>query len=90
MPGLSGGLVDVNPTAQFYLFYDYGRTWENLTTDPNRRVESWGAGVRLFLTESTQLDFEGVRRIARRVDAAGAAVEPLGESAAFFRLLTRF
>lgn len=90
LPGLSGNMADLNPTAQFYLFYDHGRTWENLDTDPDRRVESFGAGVRFFLTESTQFDIEGVRRRTRRVDAAGSNVSPLGESAAFFRLLTRF
>jgi hemolysin activation/secretion protein len=83
-------MVDVNPTAQFYLFHDYGRTWENLPTDPDRRIESWGGGVRLFLTDSTQLDLEAVRRLARRVDAAGNTVDPLSENAAFVRLLTRF
>jgi hemolysin activation/secretion protein len=90
MPGLSGNMVDVNPTAQFYLFYDYGRTYENLQTDPNRRIESWGGGVRLFLTESVQLDLEAVKRLERRVDAAGSTVDPLSENAVFFRLLTRF
>lgn len=91
VPGFTAGeLVDVQPSAQFYVFYDYGRTWENLPTDPNRRIESYGGGVRIFLTDSTQFDIEAVQRLTRQVDAAGSAVSPLSETAGFFRLLTRF
>ena len=90
MPGFTGELVDVQPSAQFYLFYDYGRTYENLTTDPNRRIESYGGGVRVFLTDSTQVDVEGVHRLTRNVDGAGSGVSALSETAGFFRLLTRF
>jgi hemolysin activation/secretion protein len=90
IPGLDSELVEVQPGAQFYLFRDFGRTWENLRTDLDRTVESWGGGVRLSLTDSVQLDIEGVRRLTRRVDAAGGNVRPLDETAGFFRLLTRF
>jgi hemolysin activation/secretion protein len=83
-------LGEVSPAAQFYLFRDFGRSFETVPTDPNRTVESWGGGVRLYLTEAVQLDLEAVRRLTRRVDAAGGAVPPLAETAAFFRLLTRF
>ncbi|MGX9966295.1 ShlB/FhaC/HecB family hemolysin secretion/activation protein [Roseomonas sp. F4] len=90
MPGLSGTDVMVQPGAQFYLFRDFGRTWENVATDTSRTVESWGGGVRMFLTDDVQLDIEGVRRLTRQVDAAGGTVKPLSETAGFFRLLTRF
>ncbi|MGG5890678.1 ShlB/FhaC/HecB family hemolysin secretion/activation protein [Falsiroseomonas sp. HC035] len=90
IPGLQSEPVEVQPTAQFYLFRDFGRTWENLRTDAGRTVESWGGGVRMFLTETVQLDVEGVRRMTRRVDAAGGSVRPLDETAGYFRLLTRF
>jgi hemolysin activation/secretion protein len=90
IPGLQPEPVEVQPAAQFYLFRDFGRTWENLRTDPGRTVESWGGGVRMFLTEAVQLDIEGVRRMTRRVDAAGGNVRPLDETAGYFRLLTRF
>ncbi len=82
--------TELTPSAQFYLFRDFGRTWENLASDTGRTVESWGGGVRLFLTDQVQLDIEGVRRITRRVDAAGSSVPPLADTAGFFRLLTRF
>jgi hemolysin activation/secretion protein len=90
IPGLESDLVEVQPAAQFYLFRDFGRSWENLRTDRDRTIESWGGGVRLTLTEAVQLDIEGVRRLTRRVDAAGGGVRPLDETAGFFRLLTRF
>ncbi|MBU8544640.1 MULTISPECIES: ShlB/FhaC/HecB family hemolysin secretion/activation protein [Roseomonadaceae] len=90
MPGLSGTDVMVQPGAQFYLFRDFGRTWENVVTDTSRTVESWGGGVRLLLTDDVQLDIEAVRRLTRQVDAAGGSVKPLSETAGFFRLLTRF
>ncbi|WP_270938766.1 ShlB/FhaC/HecB family hemolysin secretion/activation protein [Falsiroseomonas oryzae] len=83
--------LEFNPGAQFYLFRDYGRTWENLLTDTGQTIESWGGGVRLFLTDWLQLDLEGVRRLTRRVDATGSTNVPLlDETAGFFRLLTRF
>lgn len=86
-----GGERQANPTAQFYLFRDFGKTFENLATDRNRTLESYGGGVRLFLADGVQLDLEGVRRMTRSVDAtAGSGVRPLPETAGFFRLLTRF
>ncbi|WP_372619256.1 ShlB/FhaC/HecB family hemolysin secretion/activation protein [Falsiroseomonas sp.] len=90
IPGFGTDLVEVQPSAQFYLFRDFGRSWENLETDVNVTLESWGGGVRLFLTENVQLDVEAVRRLTRRVDAGGGSVPPLDETAGFFRLLTRF
>ena len=90
MPGFTGELAEVNPTAQFYLFRDHGRTWENLQTDPDRTIESWGGGVRMFLAENLQLDVEAVRRMTRRVDASSGSGPSLAETAGFFRLFTRF
>jgi hemolysin activation/secretion protein len=81
------GLVSV-PT-QFYAFYDWGRTFEN-NTDPNRRVSSYGGGVRLTINRAVQLDVEAVRRITRRVDAGGPAADPLRNMAYYGRFLTRF
>jgi hemolysin activation/secretion protein len=72
---------------QIYGFIDRGQSFER-NQDPNRRVSSWGAGVRLFLDERAQLDIEGVRRQTRQVDATAA--EPLSEFALFARLLIRY
>jgi len=82
--------VEIRPTAQFYAFYDNGRTFENLRTDPDRRVESFGGGVRTAFNESFFLDAEVVHRITRQVDAGGAAVRPLPATAGFVRAMFRF
>lgn len=74
--------------AQFYAFRDQGRSWENLRTDPNRRLVSYGVGVRLNLSDALLLEFEGVRRQTRR--PAGVAEDPLDRDAIFFRSLIRF
>jgi hemolysin activation/secretion protein len=84
---LSGQL---RPSAQFYAFYDAGRTYENLRTDPNRRLESFGLGVRTNFNDTVSIDLEGVRRITRQVDAGGASVRPLPADAGYVRVLTRF
>ncbi|MDB5416414.1 MAG: ShlB/FhaC/HecB family hemolysin secretion/activation protein [Rubritepida sp.] len=87
---LNGSPFTLRSEAQFYAFYDAGRTYENLVTDPNRRLESWGAGVRMRFNNAIFLDVEGVHRITRQVDAGGAAVRPLPADAAYLRLMTRF
>ncbi len=75
-------------TAQWYAFRDLGRTFENLRTDPNRRLSSYGAGVRLVVSETVQFDAEVAQRITRRPD--GAAADPLRETGALFRMLVRY
>lgn len=82
--------IDLRPAAQFYGFYDAGRSFENLPTDTNRRIASWGGGVRFNFNNALFLDIEGVNRITRNVDAGGAAVPPLAATAGYFRLMTRF
>ncbi len=75
-------------TAQWYAFRDVGRTFENLRTDPSRRLSSWGGGVRLVVSDTVQFDAEVAQRITRRPD--GAAADPLRETAALFRTLVRY
>ena len=87
---LGGQSMQLRPAAQFYSFYDAGRTYENLRTDPNRRVESYGIGVRTSFNDTVFIDLEGVRRITRQVDAGGASVRPLPADAGYIRVLTRF
>ena len=82
------GLTSNRLTAQFYLFRDMGWTFERLPTDPNRRLSSWGGGVRTVLAEAVQLDLEGVHRVILQPN--GAAADRLKETAVFFRTLIRF
>ena len=46
--GAFGFSTDIQ--TQFYLFHDWGETWENQNVDPNRRLRSVGLGVRGQLT----------------------------------------
>jgi hemolysin activation/secretion protein len=88
-PG-GGSARELRPAAQLYMFYDTGRTYENLPSDPNRRIESWGGGIRTNVNNAVFLDIEGVSRVTRSVDAAGSAVRPLAATAGYMRLMTRF
>lgn len=72
---------------QLYGFLDRGQSFQN-NDDPNRRVSSWGVGVRVFLDERAQFDVEAVRRVTRNVD--GAAAVPASENAVYWRLLLRY
>jgi hemolysin activation/secretion protein len=85
-----GTPTEIRHSAQFYVFYDAGRTFENLQTDPGRRMESFGGGVRTVFSDRFHLDIEAVHRITRRVDAGGASVPPLAATAGFVRAMVRF
>ena len=79
---------DIGIASQFYLLHDQGRAFENKDSDPNRRLASWGAGMRLIANERVQLDMEWVRRMTRQPDGAGAT--RLRADAFFARMLVRF
>ena len=76
--------------TQFYLFDDYGRTWENQSIDPNRQLSSFGAGVRFAIGPSLEVNIEGVHRVTREPNGSGAGVKRRGEEAGFGRVLVRF
>lgn len=79
----------ISAPTQLYAFYDWGRSFEN-NTDPNRRLSSFGGGLRMTINRTVQLDVEAVRRITRRVDAGGPAADPLRSMGYYGRLLIRF
>ncbi|MBX9701586.1 MAG: hypothetical protein K2X74_19280 [Acetobacteraceae bacterium] len=76
-------------TSQFYLFRDFAQAVENLRNDPDRRLSSWGGGVRTVISDTVQIDLEGVHRVVTNPDGAALAT-PLKSSAFFFRTLIRF
>ena len=82
--------VPLEVSAQFYAFYDWGETWENLPSDPNRLLSSVGVGVRTFLTRNIELDFEGTLRLNRYPNGNAPGVSALNGGAFFWRVLTRF
>lgn len=74
--------------VQFYLFRDEARATDIGSDAGARRLASWGAGIRLQVSEAAQIEIEGLRRITRQPEGAG--VRELDAGAVFTRLLVRF
>ena len=88
LPFTPPGLTSNRLTAQFYVFRDMGWTFERLPTDPDRRISSWGGGVRTVLSDTIYMDVEGVHRETRRPESYQA--DRLKDTAIYFRTLVRF
>ena len=73
--------------SQFYLFYDWGETWQNQASDPAARLVSAGGGLRLQLTGQVELDLEALGRITKRPAPATAELNGIG---LYWRLVGRF
>jgi hemolysin activation/secretion protein len=85
--------VNGNVSTQFYAFYDWGETWQNLSTDHAAMINSAGGGVRMQITRYTELDFEGLVRFNRFPtggNTPGSGVSPLNGAAFYWRILGRF
>jgi hemolysin activation/secretion protein len=80
-------------STQYYLFYDWGETWQNLSTDHSAMINSIGGGVRAQVTRYVEVDFEGLARFNRFPNGGnipGSGVSPLYGGAFYWRVLTRF
>jgi hemolysin activation/secretion protein len=91
---LFGQSFDVS--TQYYVFYDWGETWQNLSTDHAAMINSAGGGVRMQVTRYTEVDFEGLARF-NKFPTGGSipgctvnCVSPLYGGAFYWRVLTRF
>jgi len=86
--------VSGNISTQFYSFYDWGETWQNLKSDFATMINSAGGGVRMQVTRYTELDLEGLVRFNRYPTAGGgtpgSGVSALNGAAFYFRVLGRF
>ena len=83
----------LNISNQYYVFYDWGETWQNLSTDHAAMINSAGGGVRTQLTRYVEVDFEGLARFNRFPNGGntpGSGVSPLYGGAFYWRVLTRF
>jgi hemolysin activation/secretion protein len=80
-----GGRADVS--GQFYLFYDWGETWQNQITDSATHLASAGGGVRLQVTNAVELDLEALGRFTKRPPPAAADMNGIG---LYWRLVGRF
>lgn len=70
------------------MFHDAGWAYQNLDKDANRRLSSWGGGLRTVVADTVQFDLELARRLTARPE--GEAVEPLCATQLIFRTLVRF
>jgi hemolysin activation/secretion protein len=76
--------------SQFYLFYDWGKAYQNTRLEANAVLQSWGGGVRLFVSDNTEIDLEGVYRLSRFPNGQGPDISPLNTVAFYWQVLFRF
>jgi hemolysin activation/secretion protein len=82
--------VPVTLSAQFYTFYDWGDAWQNSKAESDVVLNSLGGGVRLFVNDSTELDFEGVYRGNTYPNGEGTEVSALRSAAFYWQASFRF
>jgi hemolysin activation/secretion protein len=75
-------------STQFYVFRDLGWAYQNVDTEFDRRLSSWGGGLRTVIADTVQFDLELARRITTRPE--GEFVDPLRATQLYFRTLVRF
>lgn len=75
--------------AQYYMFYDWGQSFEVQNDVPDRVLRSAGGGIRLVVDRQTELQLEGVTRMTRRPQG-DTGVEALSSQAVYWRVLQRF
>ena len=73
--------------SQFYIFYDWGESWQNLSSDLHARLASAGGGARLQLTRNVEVDFEALGRFTIHPPPATADMNGIG---LYWRMLGRF
>ncbi|HUB96063.1 MAG TPA: ShlB/FhaC/HecB family hemolysin secretion/activation protein [Stellaceae bacterium] len=76
--------------SQWYVFYDWGQTWQNEASDFATIIHAAGGGVRTALTSNVELDLGALERFNRFPTGTGAGVSPLRAAAFYWRVLTRF
>jgi hemolysin activation/secretion protein len=80
-----GSHADV--ASQFYLFYDWGETWQNQAADFAARLASAGGGVRLQVTSYVEVDLEALGRFTTHPPPATTDMNGIG---LYWRLVGRF
>jgi len=76
--------------TQFYLFYDWGETWQNQSTDFATMVSSAGGGVRMQVTRFTEVDFEALARFNRYPSGSGADISAENGIGLYWHVLGHF
>jgi hemolysin activation/secretion protein len=75
---------------QAYGFVDRGWARSEQRLDPEFRLSTFGAGLRVFFDERVQLSAEWARRQTRRLEGTNPALPPLGRDAYYWQVLMRF
>jgi hemolysin activation/secretion protein len=83
-------LIPFELNSQFYLFYDWGAAWQNTKLESDVTLRSAGAGVRLFIAGSTEIDLEGAYRINLFPNGQSSGVSALNSAAFYWQVLQRF
>ncbi len=76
--------------ASWSRFESDSKTFQNTRLEADVALQSWGAGVRLFVSEATEIDLEGVYRMNRYPNGQGPGISPLNTAAFFWQVLFRF
>ncbi len=82
--------LPVTLNAQFYTFYDWGEAWQNTKLESDVMLNSIGGGVRLFVNQATEVDFEGVYRGNTYPNGTGTSISPLRTAAFYWQVSFRF
>ena len=82
--------LSADVSTQFYLFYDWGETWQNQSTDAAAMVNSAGGGVRLQVTRYTEVDFEALGRFNRYPLGTPGQVSALNGIGLYWHVLGHF
>lgn len=77
--------------TQFYVFYDWGETWQNQATDFATVLTSAGGGVRMQVTRYAEVDFEAVGRFNKYpTGSSNGTVSALNGLGLYWRLVGHF
>jgi len=82
--------LSADVSTQFYLFYDWGETWQNQATDFATMINSAGGGVRIQVTRYTEVDLEALARFNRYPTGSGNNVSALNGIGLYWGVLGHF
>ncbi len=82
---------DADIATQFYVFYDWGETWQNVSADQKAVVTSVGGGARIQITSYAELDVEALGRFnLYPTGGQGTGVQAINGIGLYWRLLGHF
>src|SRR5262249_40176862 len=73
--------------SQFYIFYDWGEAWENLSTARGARLAWAGGGARLQVSRNVEVDFEALGRLVLQPPPSTNDLNGIG---LYWRVVGRF